>query len=117
MKGKLTSRNIHFFFLEFIQVTLTVDGLYTERWMTSGSFSILASSTVFLGGSEATFSLPGTKTNNNLVGCIKKVGVPSLLWCQFHQYLCAAFLYQSFEKCIFCTYILGLNFFGVRILA
>ena len=57
-----------------LQVTLTVDGLYTERWMTSGSFSVLASSTVFLGGSEATFSLPGTKTNNNLVGCLKKVG-------------------------------------------
>ncbi len=60
-------------FLSLLQVTLTVDGLYTERWMTSGSFSVLASSTVFLGGSEATFSLPGTKTNNNLVGCLKKV--------------------------------------------
>jgi hypothetical protein len=42
--------------------------------MTSGSFSILASSTVFLGGSEETFTLPGgTNTNNNLVGCLKKV--------------------------------------------
>ena len=41
--------------------------------MTSGSFSILASNTAFVGGSEATFSLPGTKTNNNLVGCLKKV--------------------------------------------
>ena len=66
-------------FLSLLQVTLTVDGLYNERWMTSGSFSVLASSTVFLGGSEATFSLPGTKTNNNLVGCLKKVGGSHLL--------------------------------------
>jgi hypothetical protein len=41
--------------------------------MTSGSFSVLASNTAFVGGSEATYSLPGTKTNNNLVGCLKKV--------------------------------------------
>ena len=65
--------------MSLLQVTLTVDGLYNERWMTSGSFSVLASSTVFLGGSEATFSLPGTKTNNNLVGCLKKVGGSHLL--------------------------------------
>ena len=33
----------------------------------------MASTKAFLGGSEATYSLPGTKTNNNLVGCLKKV--------------------------------------------
>lgn len=54
-------------------MTLTVDGIYTERWMGSGGFSFLASYTAFVGGSEATYSLPGTKTNNNLVGCMKKV--------------------------------------------
>jgi len=43
--------------------------------MTSGSFSVLASNTAFVGGSEATYSLPGTKTNNNLVGCLKKVKI------------------------------------------
>ena len=52
---------------------MTVDGIYTERWMGSGGFSFLASYTAFVGGSEATYSLPGTKTNNNLVGCMKKV--------------------------------------------
>ena len=52
---------------------MTVDGLYSERWITSGSFSILASSTVFVGGSEATYTLPAAGTNNNWVGCIKKV--------------------------------------------
>jgi hypothetical protein len=43
--------------------------------MGSGGFSFLASTKAFLGGSEATYSLPGTKTNNNLVGCLKKVTV------------------------------------------
>lgn len=38
----------------------------------------MASTTAFLGGSEATYSLPGTKTNNNLVGCLKKVHKQSL---------------------------------------
>ena len=61
------------YFPFLLQVTLTVDGVYTERWMGSGGFSFLASTTAFLGGSEATYSLPGTKTNNNLVGCLKKV--------------------------------------------
>lgn len=55
-----------------------MDGIYTERWMGSGGFSFLASTTAFLGGSEATYSLPGTKTNNNLVGCLKKVHKQSL---------------------------------------
>ena len=62
-------------YLFMFQVTLTVDRHYTERWMTSGSFSVLASNTAFVGGSEATYSLPGTKTNNNLVGCLKKVRI------------------------------------------
>ena len=43
--------------------------------MGSGGFSFLESTTAFLGGSEATYSLPGTKTNNNLVGCLKKVTI------------------------------------------
>ena len=50
-----------------------MDGVYSERWITTGSFSMLASSTVFLGWSEATYNLPGTSTNNNWVGCLKKV--------------------------------------------
>ena len=49
---------------------VTVDGTYSERWITAGSFTLLASSTVFVGGSEATYNLPG---NNNWVGCLKKV--------------------------------------------
>ena len=52
------------------QVVVTVDGTYSERWITAGSFTLLASSTVFVGGSEATYNLKG---NNNWVGCLKKV--------------------------------------------
>jgi len=66
------------------EVTLTVDGIYMEHWKTSGIFSILASNTVFLGGSEASSfnsaedqsessSSSSTWTNINLVGCLKKV--------------------------------------------
>ena len=47
--------------------------------MGSGGFSFLESTTAFLGGSEATYSLPGTKTNNNLVGCLKKVLISSII--------------------------------------
>ena len=51
-------------------MVVTVDGTYSERWITAGSFTLLASSTVFVGGSEATYNLKG---NNNWVGCLKKV--------------------------------------------
>ncbi len=58
------------------QVTVTVDGVYTDRWITSGSFSVLASSTVFVGGSEPSYRATedGGKVNgNNWVGCLRKV--------------------------------------------
>ena len=67
-----------------IQVTLTVDGIYMEQWKTSGMFSVLASNTVFVGGSEERLSQPdneqnkaATSTNINLVGCMKKVSTSS----------------------------------------
>ena len=56
---------------------MTVDGAYTERWMTSGSFSMLTSSKVYIGGSQE-FKLPGsTARNNNFVGCLRKVPICS----------------------------------------
>ena len=54
---------------------MTVDGKYTEKWMTTGSFSMLSSSKVFVGGSEAPYKLPGAISKNNFVGCLKKVSV------------------------------------------
>ena len=58
-------------------MTLTVDGLYTEPWIkSSGSVRVLASSTVFVGGSEPSYHLPGGgAVNNNWVGCLKKVRI------------------------------------------
>ena len=66
-----------FIWKTLLQVTLTVDGIYMEQWKTSGIFSVLASNTVFLGGSEAAISnpLPQSTTNINLVGCMRKVNI------------------------------------------
>ncbi len=45
--------------------------------------------------------------------------IESLLLCiEFHQHFtCSFFLYESFARSFFCTYILGLTFFVTRILA
>ena len=59
------------------QVNMTVDNTFTEKWMTTGAFNMLASSKVFIGGSEAPYKLPGTNSRNNFVGCLKKVNKPS----------------------------------------
>ena len=56
---------------------MTVDGVYTEKWMTTGSFDMLASTKAFIGGSEAPYKLPGKNGRYNFVGCLKKVGVNS----------------------------------------
>ena len=47
--------------------------VYNETWMTSGSFSMLTSSKVFIGGSSQPYKLPGANTKTNFVGCMKKV--------------------------------------------
>lgn len=52
---------------------MTVDGSYTEKWKTSGTFFMLASNKVFIGGSSQPYKLPGANTKTNFVGCMKKV--------------------------------------------
>ena len=53
---------------------MTVDGSYTEKWTTSGTFFMLASNKVFIGGSSQPYKLPGgANTKTNFVGCMKKV--------------------------------------------
>ena len=52
---------------------MTVDGSYTEKWMVTGTFTMLSSSKVFIGGSVEPYNLPGTSTKNNFVGCLRKV--------------------------------------------
>ncbi|TRY78356.1 hypothetical protein TCAL_01738 [Tigriopus californicus] len=55
------------------EVTLSVDGRYTEKWVTSGPFTLLISSLVFVGGSETSITLPGARASYNWVGCLKEV--------------------------------------------
>ncbi|KAK3926655.1 Neurexin-3, partial [Frankliniella fusca] len=57
----------------FCHVTMNVDGVYTDRSHTAGSVTILASSRVFVGGSDDTLALPGSKQDSNFVGCLRKV--------------------------------------------
>ena len=52
---------------------MTVDGTYTEKWTTSGTFSMLSSNKVFIGGSSQPYKLPGANSKANFVGCMKKV--------------------------------------------
>ncbi len=65
---------------------MTVDGTYTEKWKTTGTFSMLSSSKVFIGGSKEPYSLPGTSTKNNFAGCLRKVWVFSTQYSQ--HFLC-----------------------------
>lgn len=61
---------VNIVFLVF-QLSITADGVYTERGSTAGSFSFLASSALYVGGTDAI--LPGPK-RNNFVGCLRKAG-------------------------------------------
>ncbi|KAL1415924.1 hypothetical protein MTO96_028518 [Rhipicephalus appendiculatus] len=54
----------------FYHLSITADGVYTERGSTAGAFSFLASSALFVGGSDV--PLPGPK-RPNFVGCLRKV--------------------------------------------
>ena len=52
---------------------MRVDGKYSERWKTVGRFRLLASSHVFVGGSDGRENIPTIRNINNLVGCLRKV--------------------------------------------
>lgn len=58
-------------------MTVSVDNVYSEQWSTSGDFSVLASSAVFVGGSEGNDDHLGhvgnAKSLPNFVGCMKEV--------------------------------------------
>ncbi|XP_043199961.1 neurexin-1-like isoform X3 [Amphibalanus amphitrite] len=54
-------------------VSINVDGVYTERGTTSGPFTYLTSSRLFVAGSNDTSSLPGSQARHNFVGCLRKV--------------------------------------------
>ena len=54
---------------------MKVDGSYIEKWTISGTFSMLSSNKVFIGGSNQNYKLPGANTNTNFVGCMRKVNI------------------------------------------
>ena len=65
------------------QVTLTVDDQYKERWTSLGTFNMLASSQVFVGGAPDHLTLRSqrkgaflhhkTDLPQNFIGCMRKV--------------------------------------------
>ena len=52
---------------------MTVDGIHSERWTTAGTFSMLSSSRLFVGGADPSHALPGLRTRNDFIGCLRKV--------------------------------------------
>ncbi|XP_067134301.1 neurexin 1-like isoform X3 [Centruroides vittatus] len=57
----------------FCHFSITVDGVYTERGSTAGTFSLLASSVLNIGGSSPISGPTGFKGRNNFIGCLRKV--------------------------------------------
>ncbi|CAL4079401.1 unnamed protein product, partial [Meganyctiphanes norvegica] len=57
----------------FCQVSIGLDGLYTDKGTTAGPFSHLSSSKLHLGGADHPALLPGAETRSNFVGCLRKV--------------------------------------------
>ncbi|XP_065332966.1 neurexin 1 isoform X3 [Cloeon dipterum] len=57
----------------FCRLSAVVDGVYAEHANTAGTFGVLSSSRVYVGGSENTHALPGSKIHNNFIGCLRKV--------------------------------------------
>ncbi|KAL0270173.1 UNVERIFIED_CONTAM: hypothetical protein PYX00_007665 [Menopon gallinae] len=54
-------------------ISANVDGIYSDHSHLHGPFSMLSSSKVYVGGSQTTHALPGSKIHNNFVGCLRKV--------------------------------------------
>ncbi|XP_066961792.1 neurexin 1 isoform X2 [Macrobrachium rosenbergii] len=57
----------------FCTLSVSVDGLYTEKGTTAGPFSQLSSSRIHLAGADVPALLPGAETRSNFVGCLRKV--------------------------------------------
>ncbi|XP_076046488.1 neurexin 1 isoform X2 [Oratosquilla oratoria] len=57
----------------FCSLSVSVDGLFTERGTTAGPFSQLSSSRLHVAGADHPALLPGAKTRSNFVGCLRKV--------------------------------------------
>ena len=58
-----------------LQLSVSVDGLYSKKGTTAGPFSHLSSSRLHLGGADVPALLPGAETRSNFVGCMRKVSL------------------------------------------
>ena len=52
---------------------MTVDEIHSERWTTAGTFTMLSSSRLYVGGADLSNLLPGLGTRNDFIGCLRKV--------------------------------------------
>ena len=52
---------------------MTVDEIHSERWTTAGTFTMLSSSRLYVGGADLSQTLPGLSTRNDFIGCLRKV--------------------------------------------
>lgn len=59
--------------LIWFQLSAIVDGVYADHSHIAGSFTILSSSRVYVGGAVNTRALLGARVHNNFVGCLRKV--------------------------------------------
>jgi hypothetical protein len=75
-------------FIFLLQLSAVVDGVYSKHSHTAGTFSMLSSSRVYVGGSQNTHALPGSRIHSNFVGCLRKVTyvtVLCVLYCHHHH--------------------------------
>ncbi|GFG40457.1 hypothetical protein Cfor_03909, partial [Coptotermes formosanus] len=57
----------------FCRLSAVVDGVYSEHAHAAGTVTMLSSSRVYVGGSQNTHALPGSRIHSNFVGCLRKV--------------------------------------------
>ncbi|XP_021923608.1 neurexin-3 isoform X5 [Zootermopsis nevadensis] len=57
----------------FCHLSAVVDGVYSQHSNTAGTFAMFSSSRVYVGGSQNTHALPGSRIHSNFVGCLRKV--------------------------------------------
>ncbi|XP_076318595.1 neurexin 1-like [Tachypleus tridentatus] len=57
----------------FCHFSIAVDGVYTQRGSTAGTFNLLYSKQIYVGGSNITSGHLGTHSRISFVGCLRKV--------------------------------------------
>ncbi|GFR30228.1 neurexin-2 [Trichonephila clavata] len=62
-----------------VLLSVTIDGVFTERGSTAGSFSMLSTSVIYVGGTApntAAQLLPASRVRSNFIGCVRKMAAP-----------------------------------------